>query len=125
LNVNSAALGFRNLKSPKRGAPKHRSILARSAKVGNRRQEFFLYPHQERVCEAIRTKLRSIHFKGFSAFLPPNDKMVTMAGSCDERQLIARSLSGDPEADAVLLNQYHTMIRARAFRMAGSFDDAD
>ena len=48
-----------------------------------------------------------------------------MAGICDENNLIARSLSGDSEAYGILVAQYQTMIRAMAFRMTGSLDDAD
>lgn len=49
-----------------------------------------------------------------------------MAGSADnESQLIDKSLSGDPEAYAVLVNQHRIMIRAVAFRMTGSFQDAE
>lgn len=46
-------------------------------------------------------------------------------GSDDESRLIEQSLSGDPEAYAVLVNTYQTMIRNLAFRMTGSLDDAE
>ena len=48
-----------------------------------------------------------------------------MAGSYDESKLIEQSLSGDPEAYGALVNQHQKMIRAMAFRMTGSLDDAD
>lgn len=48
-----------------------------------------------------------------------------MAGSDDESKLIEQSLSGDPEAYAVLVNQNQKMIRAVTFRMTGSLDDAE
>ena len=48
-----------------------------------------------------------------------------MAGSDDESKLIEQSLSGDPEAYAVLVQQNQKMIRAVAFRMTGSPDDAE
>ncbi|HWY30833.1 MAG TPA: RNA polymerase sigma factor [Candidatus Acidoferrum sp.] len=48
-----------------------------------------------------------------------------MAGSDNECQLIEQSLAGDPEAYGALVNQHQTMIRAMAFRMTGSLDDAD
>jgi RNA polymerase sigma-70 factor, ECF subfamily len=51
--------------------------------------------------------------------------MVRMAGSDNESKLIEQSLSGDPEAYAALVNQHQKMIRAVAFRMTGSLDDAE
>ena len=48
-----------------------------------------------------------------------------MAGSDDEFKLIAESLSGDPEAYAVLVTQHQKMIRAVTFRMTGSLDDSE
>jgi RNA polymerase sigma-70 factor (ECF subfamily) len=51
--------------------------------------------------------------------------MAHMAGSDEETKLIERSLSGDPEAYAMLVNQYQKMIRAVTFRMTGSLDDAE
>jgi RNA polymerase sigma-70 factor (ECF subfamily) len=51
--------------------------------------------------------------------------MARMAGSDNESKLIEQSLSGDPEAYAALVNQHQTMIRAMAFRMTGSLDDAE
>jgi RNA polymerase sigma-70 factor, ECF subfamily len=51
--------------------------------------------------------------------------MVRMAGSDNESKLIEQSLSGDPEAYAALVNQHQKMIRAVAFRMTGSPDDAE
>jgi len=48
-----------------------------------------------------------------------------MAGSDNESLLIEQSLSGDPEAYAALVIQHQTMIRAVAFRMTGSPDDAE
>jgi RNA polymerase sigma-70 factor (ECF subfamily) len=48
-----------------------------------------------------------------------------MAGSDDESKLIEQSLSGDPEAYGALVNQHQKMIRAIAFRMTGSLDDAE
>ena len=49
-----------------------------------------------------------------------------MAGSNDnESQLIEKSLSGDPEAYAMLVDQYRIMIQAVAFRMTGSYQDAE
>jgi RNA polymerase sigma-70 factor, ECF subfamily len=51
--------------------------------------------------------------------------MAHMAGSDNESKLIDQSLSGDPEAYAALVNQHQKMIRAVAFRMTGSLDDAE
>jgi RNA polymerase sigma-70 factor (ECF subfamily) len=51
--------------------------------------------------------------------------MAHMAGSDNESKLIEQSLSGDPEAYAALVKEYQTMIRAVAFRMTGSPDDAE
>ena len=51
--------------------------------------------------------------------------MARMAGSDIESKLIDQSLSGDPEAYAALVNQHQKMIRAVAFRMTGSLDDAE
>ena len=51
--------------------------------------------------------------------------MAHMAGSDDESKLIEQSLSGDPEAYGALVNQHQKMIRAMAFRMTGSLDDAE
>jgi RNA polymerase sigma-70 factor (ECF subfamily) len=51
--------------------------------------------------------------------------MARMAGSDDESKLIEQSLSGDPEAYAALVRQHQKMIRAVAFRMTGSLDDAE
>jgi RNA polymerase sigma-70 factor, ECF subfamily len=51
--------------------------------------------------------------------------MARMAGSDNEFKLIEQSLSGDPEAYAALVNQHQKMIRAVAFRMTGSLDDAE
>lgn len=51
--------------------------------------------------------------------------MAHMAGSDDESKLIEQSRSGDPEAYAALVAQNQTMIRAMAFRMTGSLDDAE
>jgi RNA polymerase sigma-70 factor (ECF subfamily) len=51
--------------------------------------------------------------------------MAHMAGSDDESKLIEQSLSGDPEAYGALVNQHQNMIRAMAFRMTGSLDDAE
>jgi RNA polymerase sigma-70 factor (ECF subfamily) len=51
--------------------------------------------------------------------------MMLMAGSDNESKLIEQSLSGDPEAYAALVHQYQKMIRAMAFRMTGSIDDAE
>ena len=51
--------------------------------------------------------------------------MARMAGSDHESELIAQSLSGDPEAYAALVNQHQNMIRAMTFRMTGSLDDAE
>jgi RNA polymerase sigma-70 factor, ECF subfamily len=51
--------------------------------------------------------------------------MERMAGSDNESKLIEQSLSGDPEAYAALVNQHQKMIRAVAFRMTGSLDDAE
>ena len=48
-----------------------------------------------------------------------------MAGSDDESKLIEQSLSGDPDAYAALVNQHQIMVRAVAFRMTGSLDDAE
>jgi len=48
-----------------------------------------------------------------------------MAGADDESKLIERSLSGDPEAYAALVNRHQHMVRAVAFRMTGSFDDSE
>ena len=49
-----------------------------------------------------------------------------MAGSNDnESQLIEQSLSGDPEAYAMLVGQHRIMIQAVAFRMTGSYQDAE
>lgn len=48
-----------------------------------------------------------------------------MAGSDDESKLIEQSLSGDPEAYGALVKQHQNMIRAMAFRMTGSLDDAE
>ena len=53
-------------------------------------------------------------------------KMAHMAGSADnESQLIEKSLSGDPEAYAMLVDQYRIMIQAVVFRMTGSYQDAE
>src|ERR1017187_8857292 len=52
-------------------------------------------------------------------------KMAHMAGSEDESKLVEQSLAGDPEAYAALVNQHQKMIRAVAFRMTGSLDDAE
>ncbi len=43
----------------------------------------------------------------------------------DESRLVESSLSGDPEAYAALVRQHQQMIRAVAFRMTGSLDDAE
>src|ERR1035441_3255185 len=51
--------------------------------------------------------------------------MARMAGSDNESKLIEQSLSGDPEAYAALVNQHQKMVRAVAFRMTGSLDDAE
>jgi RNA polymerase sigma-70 factor (ECF subfamily) len=51
--------------------------------------------------------------------------MAHMAGTDDESKLIVQSLSGDPEAYAALVNQHQKMVRAVAFRMTGSPDDAE
>jgi len=51
--------------------------------------------------------------------------MTCMAGSDDDTKLIEQSLTGDPEAYAALVNQHQKMIRAVAFRMTGSLDDAE
>jgi RNA polymerase sigma-70 factor, ECF subfamily len=51
--------------------------------------------------------------------------MANMDGSYNESKLIEQSLSGDPEAYAALVNQHQKMIRAVAFRMTGSLDDAE
>lgn len=51
--------------------------------------------------------------------------MAHMAGSEDESKLVEQSLAGDPEAYAALVNQHQKMIRAVAFRMTGSLDDAE
>jgi RNA polymerase sigma-70 factor (ECF subfamily) len=51
--------------------------------------------------------------------------MARMAGSDEESKLIQQSLSGDPEAYAALVKEYQKMIRAVAFRMTGSLDDAE
>jgi RNA polymerase sigma-70 factor, ECF subfamily len=51
--------------------------------------------------------------------------MARMAGSDNEFKLIEQSLSGDPEAYAELASQHQKMIRAVAFRMTGSLDDAE
>jgi RNA polymerase sigma-70 factor (ECF subfamily) len=51
--------------------------------------------------------------------------MALMAGSDDESKLIKQSLSGDPEAYGALVEQHQNMIRAMAFRMTGSLDDAE
>jgi RNA polymerase sigma-70 factor (ECF subfamily) len=48
-----------------------------------------------------------------------------MAGSDEESKLIEKSLAGDPEAYAAMVNQYQKMIRAVTFRMTGSLDDAE
>ena len=48
-----------------------------------------------------------------------------MAASDDESKLVALSLAGDPEAYGALVRQHQTMIRAVAFRMTGSPDDAE
>jgi len=47
-----------------------------------------------------------------------------MAGSDTETKLIESSLSGDPEAYAVLVKQHQPMIRAMAFRMTGCHEPA-
>jgi RNA polymerase sigma-70 factor, ECF subfamily len=51
--------------------------------------------------------------------------MARMAGSDNEFKLIEQSLSGDTEAYAALVNEYQKMIRAVAFRMTGSLEDAE
>jgi RNA polymerase sigma-70 factor, ECF subfamily len=51
--------------------------------------------------------------------------MAHMAGADDESNLIEQSLSGDSEAYAALVNRHQKMVRAMAFRMTGSLDDAD
>jgi len=52
--------------------------------------------------------------------------MARMVGSNDnESELIEQSQSGNPEAYAVLVNQHQNMIRAVAFRMTGSLNDAE
>lgn len=51
--------------------------------------------------------------------------MAHMGERDNESELIAQSLSGDPEAYAALVYQYQTMIRAVTFRMTGSPDDAE
>ncbi len=51
--------------------------------------------------------------------------MPHMAGVDDESKLIELSLSGDPEAYAALVNRHQQMVRAMAFRMTGSLDDAE
>jgi len=48
-----------------------------------------------------------------------------MAASDDESKLVELSLAGDPEAYAALVHQHQSMIRAVAFRMTGSPDDAE
>jgi len=48
-----------------------------------------------------------------------------MAGADNESELIEQSLAGNPEAYAALVSQYQKMIRAMAFRMTGSLDDAE
>ena len=48
-----------------------------------------------------------------------------MAASDDESKLVELSLAGDPEAYAALVRQHQKMIRAVAFRMTGSPDDAE
>jgi RNA polymerase sigma-70 factor (ECF subfamily) len=51
--------------------------------------------------------------------------MALMAGSDDEAKLIEQSLSGDPEAYGALVDRHQQMVRAIAFRMTGSLDDAE
>lgn len=53
------------------------------------------------------------------------NKMARMALSEDESTLVQRSLSGDSEAYAMLVQQNQTMVRAMTFRMTGSLDDAE
>lgn len=48
-----------------------------------------------------------------------------MAEYDDESRLIEQSLSGDAEAYAALVYQHQAMIRAIAFRMTGSLEDAE
>jgi RNA polymerase sigma-70 factor, ECF subfamily len=48
-----------------------------------------------------------------------------MNGSNNESKLIELSLSGDSEAYAELVSKHQKMIRAVAFRMTGSPDDAE
>ena len=48
-----------------------------------------------------------------------------MAGADDEALLIQASLAGDPEAYGALVHLHQKMIRAVAFRMTGSLDDAE
>ena len=49
-----------------------------------------------------------------------------MVGSNDnESELIEQSQSGNPEAYAMLVNQHQNMVRAVAFRMTGSLNDAE
>jgi RNA polymerase sigma-70 factor (ECF subfamily) len=51
--------------------------------------------------------------------------MAHMAAMDDQSRLVESSLSGDPEAYAALVRQHQQMIRAVAFRMTGSLDDAE
>ncbi len=48
-----------------------------------------------------------------------------MAGSDHESELIAQSLSGNPEAYGALVAMHQNMIRGMTFRMTGSLDDAE